>query len=446
MINHASLDKWIGSILFFQFMFVPTYIHKMNQKTIYLDNNATTNMPQEVCQEMILHCNMGNPSASYKSAKRAQALMDNFRKEVALLCGFDLKDYYILFTSGASESNSMIISRVCDAYSAIGKIPHIIASAIEHKSIIENLKYYVELGRATATYINPIASGHILPQDVEAAIQPDTALVVVMYANNEIGSINNIKAIAEAAHRHSVPFYTDATQSFGKYGLQPNQLSVDAFGVSFHKLYGPVGCGLLVIRRKWVEGYGIKSLIFGTQNDHLRGGTENIPAIAASRLALSINMQDRKAKNKRLIGLKQFIIDEIRARAPSRTYAEYINTPSNKEIEVIFFDDAWGRSSAYLANTIFLSIIKRSEPPMCNTKFKETLACKGIIISVGSACNTSSAKASHVLYALGADNLIRSGALRISLGDYNTKEECLQFVQTFLSILANCVKQNAFKK
>ena len=418
----------------------------MTTKTIYLDNNATTNMPPEVCNEMVLHCNMGNPSASYKSAKRAQALMDNFRREVALLCGFSLADYYVIFTSGASESNSMIISRVCDAYGATGATPHIVCSAIEHKSILENLKYYVDLGRATATYINPTSAGQVLPSDVEAAIGPNTALVCVMTANNETGAINDIKSIAAAAHRHNVPFYCDATQSFGKFSLKPNEMNVDAFGASFHKLYGPVGCGLLVIRRRWVEGYGIKSLIFGTQNEGLRGETENIPAIAASRLALSINMRDRAAKNRRLGGLKQYIIDEIRARAPCRTYTEYLGAQSNKEIEIVFFDDTWGRSASYLPNTIFLSIIKRSEPPMCNTKFKETLACRGIIISVGSACNTSSAKASHVLYALGADQLIRNGALRISLGDYNTKEDCTAFVREFLTILANCVKQNAFKK
>lgn len=444
-------------------------------------------MSDAVIHEMATHCNLGNPSASYKSAKRCQALMHNFRREIALLCKFencevaphqpiqnnvestilgnssgatidnvaniDPKQYYILFTSGASESNAMIISRVIDAYLLTGQQPHIVVSSIEHKSIIETIKYNETMGRCTSTFVNPAASGHILAGDVELAIRPNTALVCVMHANNEIGSINDIAAIAAAAHRHKVPFYSDAVQAFGKYAMWPVEMDVDGFSVSFHKMYGPVGCGLLILKRKWVEGYGIHPLIFGTQNFGMRGGTENIPAIAASRLALAHNMTNRQQKNKKLNNMKQFIIAQIRDRAPCRSYVQYCDinniTKSLPEIEIIFFDDSIFSNNAnakYLPNTIFLSIIKRSEPPMCNTKFKESLANGGIIISVGSACNTSSDKASHVLYALGADSLIRSGALRISLGDNNTKEDCIAFVKCFLTTLSNCVRQNAFKK
>ncbi len=424
---------------------------------IYLDNNATTYMPPSVIKEMVEYCNVGNPGSSHKMAKRSQQMMTCFKKEIAKQCSFDYsctgpitpQQYHIIFTSGASESNSMIIQRVCDAYLQTNRIPHIITSSIEHKSILDTLHYYEEIGRATVSYIKPAPTGHILPADILNAFTANSTMVCIMQANNEIGSINDIKAIGKLAHEHKCVFYTDAVQSFGKYGLKPIENNVDAFCVSFHKLNGPIGCGALIIKREFQDGFNIKPLIFGTQNDGMRGGTENVMAIAASRLAMQICMTERQVKNKKMLILSKFICSEISSRIPCRTYSEYL-IPTNKlpEIEVIFFNENLCHSSSekYLPNTIFLSIIKRSSPPMCNIKFKEALEQCGIIISVGSACNTSSAKASHVLYALDADELIRMGALRISIGDYNTKQECIEFVKYFITILAKCVKQNHLTK
>lgn len=440
---------------------------------IYFDNNATTNMPAIVCRELVAHCNMGNPSASHVSAKKAKRVMDLFREEIAQECGFTVgddtskseksvakavaktnrstltTDYYILFTSGASESNSTIITKVCDSYMAKGLIAHLIVSSIEHKSIIECVAYSVSLKRATVSYVEPTVSGHILARDIEPLITPQTALICVMAANNEIGSVNDIAAIGQLAHKNKVPFYTDAVQSFGKYAINPIKAAVDGFAVSFHKLNGPVGCGLLVLKKEWVEGYGIGPLIFGTQNYGMRGGTENIPAIAASKCAFSLTMKDRLSKNKRIFELKRHIANGICSKVPySSTYVDYVKRSAVKgpkpELEIIFFDeyiiDNPSRSfQEYLPGTIFLAIVKRSKPAICNSKFKELLAKKNIIISVGSACNTASPTASHVLYALGADDLIRSGALRISLGDGNTKCECDKFVAEFLALLKKCV-------
>jgi cysteine desulfurase len=229
--------------------------------------------------------------------------------------------------------------------------------------------------------------------------------------------------------------------------MKPIRDNVDGFCVSFHKLYGPTGCGLLVVKREWLEGYQLKPLIFGTQNSGMRGGTENMPAIGGSRLALSLAMLNRAHKNKDMLSNKKYIFKEISSRAPSRSYSDYVARKSTNEIEVIFFDESLFRDSGnYLPNTIFLSIIKRSHPPMCNTNFKNTLEKNNIIISVGSACNTASENASHVLYSLGADELIRKGALRISLGDTTTREECKKFVMCFLQILSECVKQNHLAK
>lgn len=400
---------------------------------------------------------MGNPSASYGSAKKSQKIMGEFREEIAKLCDFDVdctgainpRQYHIIFTSGASESNSTIIARVCDAYLLSGKVPHIITSAIEHKSLLDAIQYHVDVGRCTATHVRPAINGVITPTSIESAILPQTALVCIMAANNETGAINDIAEIGKIAHAHHIPFYTDAVQSFGKYGMKPVRDNVDGFCASFHKLYGPVGCGLLVLKREWVDGYNLRPLIFGAQNSGMRGGTENITAIAGSRLALRLTMLNRAIKNKELAANKLYICREIAKRAPARTYAEYMATRSPNEVEIIFFDCDFNntvKTPCVLPNTIFLSIIKRSNPPICNTRFKETLERNNIIISVGSACNTASEKASHVLYALRADELIRKGALRISLGDTNTREECTKFVAYFLRILADCVKQNHLAK
>jgi cysteine desulfurase len=444
---------------------------------IYFDNNATTNMSPVVCKEFVRHFNMGNPSASHVSAKKAKKVLELFREEIAENCGFIVadkclspssssssssistisskkspnispKEYYILFTSGASESNSYVITKVCDSYLAKGITPHLVISSIEHKSVIECVNYHVNLGRATVSYVEPRVCGHIFAEDVATLLTPQTALVAVMSANNETGAINDVNAIGKVAHTNKVPFYTDSVQSFGKFGMSIN--NIDGFSVSFHKLGGPVGCGLLVLKREWVEGYGLNALIFGTQNYGMRGGTENVPAIAAARCAFGLAMKDRAEKNKRLFSYKQLIISELIKYVPYSTYREYKaanESPKKKprhELEIVFFDDAIFANKSrsfieYLPNTIFLSIVKRTNPAICNSKFKEALERNGVIISVGSACNTASPKASHVLYALEADDLIRSGALRISVGDMNTKAECIEFVKRFIFQLKKCI-------
>jgi cysteine desulfurase len=179
---------------------------------IYLDNNATTNMPIQVCKEVVNHFNMGNPSASHRSAKKAQKIMHDFRQEIAKICEFSAdcsgqiapNQYEIIFTSGASEANSMIITRVIDSYLMSGRIPHIIISAYEHKSILDAVKYHRDIRRCASTLITPAPTGHIIPETIESAIRPDTALVCVMHANNEIGACNNISEIGKIAHKHNV--------------------------------------------------------------------------------------------------------------------------------------------------------------------------------------------------------------------------------------------------
>lgn len=434
---------------------------------IYLDNNATTVMSPETIAEMVSWCNRGNPSAGYASAKESRAMMERLRLYLGKLCKFDAccketrdggnsdpanngdvyandiingdgsviaqnaaktrqreveNAYDVIFTSGASEANCTVLRGVLDAYlEQHGIIPHVIMSAIEHKSLLTMAESYEQRGLAEVSWIAPTRSGHIRPEDIAAALLPHTCLICVMHANNETGAINDIHAIGELAWHAGVPFHCDTVQSFGKHPVNLAQDRIDSFCISFHKLGGPPGCGALIIKKS----LAFTPLIAGTQNMGLRGGTENLPGLGASLHALAACMLDREAKNARIWGLKKYIMDSFNA----VQYTKYNSGDyANSTAKVCYLS---GQSQYYLENTILLSVIKRTEPYVCNTKIKEYLEAYGIVVSVGSACNTASAKASHVLYAMGADEYIRKGAIRVSLGDLTTLSDVKKFVDIF---------------
>ena len=404
---------------------------------VYFDNNATTFMSPAVCAQLSCWCNRGNASASYESARQSREMMTEFRDYMLKLCRSADAQYQIIFVSGASEANSTILRTASDAWRfAMGAVPHIVVSSIEHKSVLMAVESMRDLGLISYTLVDPTPTGHILPEAIEVAIQRDTCLIVCMSANNETGAINAIKDIGQVAHSHNIPLYVDATQSFGKFGMNPLANNVDAFCMSFHKMGGPVGVGALIIKRQFVAGWKLKPLIYGTQENNMRGGTENIAGIAASMLALKETMQDRRVKNAAMAATRDYIVSEISKHAPSITYPAYMHRVRQgvqlPAVEIVFLS---GISPAYLPNTILLSVVKRTKPPMCNAELKRELENANIIVSIGSACNTSDAKASHVLYAMKADTLILKGAIRISLGDLNTVNEAKLFVRAFLSIV-----------
>lgn len=445
---------------------------------IYLDNNATTTMPKCVMKAMLTWCNRGNASAGYASAKESRAMMEDFRKYIGSLCAIDTccpepRDdiaiagttagtsvegnnvvnsavakcdparYKVIFTSGASEANSAVINAAVAAYShARGVIPNLVISAVEHKGLIATAESLRERGLATITYVQPVITGHILARDVAEAIGPTTCLVCVMHANNETGAINDVAAIGSVAHSRGVPFHCDTVQTFGKFPPQPVRDGIDSLCVSFHKLHGPPGIGAWIIKQKFLIGWKLPPLIFGSQNEGYRGGTENLPGIGASFTAIRYNFADRGAKNSRMFALKQQLIHGLAQILPVRTYADYYASRP-KPLECVVFSHAvfaqdidseqygpYGPYEQYLCNTILLSVVwTRGE--FCNVKVKNYLESEGIVVSVGSACNTASAKASHVLYALSADKYIRRGALRISLGDDNTSADIEKFLIAF---------------
>lgn len=425
---------------------------------IYLDNNATTIMPPIVIQQITAWMNKGNPSASYKSAQACRKLMQEFRQYIAKQCGvisYELKDdntpqnyskeqmksvYQFIFTSCASESNNFIIRSVTAAYRLCNKkTPHVVTSNIEHKSLLRCATQLAEQGLIELTIIEANKMGFIDPTVVTRAIKPNTCLISIMAANNETGAINDIKAIGQIAHKHLVPFHTDCVQTFGKFKLDPLDCGVDAFSVSFHKLHGPAGVGLLAIKRAFVEGFKLQAEICGTQNCDMRGGTENIMGIAGSYAALKYTWSNRSAKNAHLLRMKKTIMEGLASQLPAQTYREYLENPTKyaaMPVYVVFISLC---TNSYLPNTIFLSFVRNKEPLMCNVNLKKCLEKNNIIVSVGSACNTASSKASHILDAIGADMFVKKGALRISMPDDMTKEMCDVFVKKIIEILGECL-------
>ncbi len=435
-------------------------------KLIYLDNNATTFMTTEVKQAMLDWCNKGNPSSGHIAARESKCMMNDFREYIGKLCSFTVPNhtsesttlatngpvrdgndgsmYHVIFTSGASEANCTVFHSVITAYASARGSPHVIMSAIEHKSLIDMAKSYESRNIITVSFIGPEISGHILVDAVADAIQPNTCLICIMHANNETGAINDIRAIGALAHSNNIPFHCDTAQTFGKAPIRPLEDHVDSFCISFHKLHGPPGVGALVIKRDLVAGYNLQPYIYGTQNSGMRGGTENLPGIGAAYIATRYTMIDRPQKNVRMQELKKFIMNSIAKYFPTRQYAAYMNDTRSvsPNVEIVFLSDgpvvAPGRRSnvvAYLPNTILLSVVKRSGAPICNSQIRADLESRGVIISIGSACNTASPKASHVLYAMGSDELVRKGALRITLGDLTTQHEATQFINIFVEII-----------
>ncbi len=409
-------------------------------------------MPPAVKKAMLEWCNRGNPSAGYASARDSRKMMLDFRQYIGKLLNInpccaedrdsqtdqsarrqDPSQYKIIFTSGGSESNCTVLHGVVNSYAEItGTKPHVIISAIEHKSILDMVKSYSDRGIITATIIAPTSSGHIRPADVSAAVAHNTCLICVMHANNETGAINDIQKIGQIAHKNNILFHCDTVQTFGRITIDPVKYDIDSLCVSFHKIHGPPGIGALIVKQQMLAGWKFPPLIFGTQNENLRGGTENLPGIGASFAALRLTTDHRLDKTKQILQLKKYIIAELAARMPTRQYALYLSQSDAKSqpaMELVFLS---GNTDYYLPNTILLSVVKRTKPPMCNSILKSDLEKKGIVISIGSACNTASARASHVLYAMGADELIRRGTLRITLGDENTAEDAKKLVQELL--------------
>ncbi len=415
------------------------------KKVVYFDNNGTTFTAAPVINVFNKWLSCYNPSSSSQYAQSAKSTIDKTKNDILAHCGVSSATHTVVFNSGASEGNNFIIRSCVKAYrkkaieAKSNVLPHVIVSAMEHNSSIECVNDLVDHKYITASFIQPTIYGNILPESVEREIRPNTCLISVMYANNEVPIINNIHDISKIAHRNNIPIHTDAVQVFGKYKINMKKDDIDVLTFSGHKFYAPKGVGGVIINNELLEGYHLSAEISGTQQGGLRGGTENVPGIISLGAALKLAFNKRKEKNTKLLSLRNRLLEKLKKIYTFVDYVDYLEEKQHQNLELVSLGPPETETSFILPNTILLSVCKNTGVPFCNIDLKNYLDKKGFIVSVGSACNTASPKASHVLTALGAPPVIKRGVIRVSFGDSNSTQEVDAFVKVFVEgVAAQC--------
>ncbi|MCS6889190.1 cysteine desulfurase family protein [Chloroflexus sp.] len=380
----------------------------MTNRLIYLDHAATTPLDPRVLEAMMpfLTGMSGNASSIHQVGRAALQALDDAREQVALVLGCQPKE--IVFTSGGSESINLAIKGVAMALRAQGKT-HLISSAIEHHAVLHALDYLVEYEGFRVTLLPVDRSGRVNPADLAAAIRPETALVSVMYANNETGVIQPVAELAAICRERGVLFHTDAVQAPGQLPLDVQALGVDLLSLTAHKFYGPQGVGLLYLRRGTPLAPQING---GAQERRRRAGTENIAGIVGLAKALTIAESERLTHASRLRALSDCLIDGVLARIPR----SWLNGDRAHRLPAI-------------ANLGFACIETES--------LLLLLDQRGICASSGSACTSGSLEPSHVLLAMGLSPDEANGSIRFSLGRQTTEAQ----IETLLDILPDLVAQ-----
>ena len=359
---------------------------------VYLDNAATTKTSPEVLKAMLPYFSehYGNPSSIYSIGGEAKMAVDDARAAVAKAIGAKPEEIY--FTAGGSEADNWAIKMSAENLSKKGK--HIITSAIEHHAVLHTCEYLEKHG-FEVTYVGVDADGIIKLDELEAAIRPDTILITVMAANNEIGTLQPVREIGAIAKKHGVLFHTDAVQAFGHCPIDVNKDNIDMLSASGHKINGPKGIGFLYVRK----GIRLTNLIHGGQQERgRRAGTENVPGIVGLGAAAAEAVAKMDARAAYEAELRDYMIARIL-----------------KEIPYVRLN---GHSQKRLPNNVNVSI-----------RFIEgeallmMLDMKGICGSSGSACTSGSLDPSHVLLAIGLPHAIAHGSLRLTLSDETTKED-----------------------
>ncbi|MBM6853147.1 cysteine desulfurase NifS [Mediterraneibacter glycyrrhizinilyticus] len=361
-------------------------------KMIYLDNAATTKTAPEVVEAMLPYFteNYGNPSSVYGFASANKEVITRQRETIAGVLGAKANEIY--FTAGGTESDNWALTATAEAYASKGK--HIITSRIEHHAILHTCEYLAKRGYEV-TYLDVDENGLVDPAAVEAAIRPDTILVSIMFANNEIGTIQPIREIGEITHRHGVLFHTDAVQAFAQVPINVDECHIDMLSASGHKLNGPKGIGFLYIRK----GVKICSFIHGgAQERKRRAGTENVPGIVGLGKAVELAAADMEGRTAKERELRDYMIRRIEEEIP------YCRLNGDREKRL---PNNVNFSFQYIEGESLLIM----------------LDMKGICASSGSACTSGSLDPSHVLLAIGLPHEITHGSLRLTLGADTTKED-----------------------
>ena len=359
---------------------------------IYLDNAATTKTAPEVVDAMLPYFSeyYGNASTIYSLGAESKKAMDHARQTIADSLGAKPEEIY--FTAGGSESDNWALKATAEAYASKGK--HIITTKIEHHAMLHTCEYLEKRG-FEITYLNVDRDGLISLDELKAAIRPDTILISVMFANNEIGTIEPISEIGEIAKEHGVLFHTDAVQAYAQVPINVDEMHIDMLSASGHKLNGPKGIGFLYIRK----GVKIRSFVHGgAQERSRRAGTENIPGIVGLGAAVERAMRIMDTKTRKEIELRDYLIGRLENEIPHC----WLN----------------GHRTKRLPNNINFSFLFIEGESMLIM-----LDMKGICASSGSACTSGSLDPSHVLLAIGLKHEEAHGSLRLTLSEESTKEE-----------------------
>ena len=371
---------------------------------VYLDNSATTKTDEKVVKEMLpyLSENYGNPSSIYKIGRENRKAVEEAREKVAKALNCEVNEIY--FTAGGSESDNTAIRGI--AYSYKNKGNHIITSKIEHPAVLETCKQLEKEG-FEVTYLDVDENGIIDLNELEKVIKETTTLITIMFANNEIGTIEPVKEIGEIAKKHNVLFHTDAVQAIGSVRIDVKELNIDSLSLSAHKFYGPKGIGALYVRK----GIKFDKLINGGhQERNKRAGTENVAGIVGLGKAIELAYEDFDKKTEEIKKLRDYYVEQVSEKIP------YIKINGDREKRLP------GNS-----NISFRFI--EGEGLLLN------LDLKGICASSGSACTSGSLDPSHVLLAIGLPHEIAHGSLRVSIGKDNTKEEIDYVVKNLVEIV-----------
>ena len=377
----------------------------MEKKLIYMDNAATTPVKPEVLDAMLPYFTekFGNPSSIYSISSENKKAITDAREVIAKTINTTPENIY--FTAGGSESDNWALKATADAYAPKGK--HIITTKIEHHAILHTCEY-LETKGFEITYLDVDENGLVKLDELTAAIRPDTILISVMFANNEIGTIEPIAEIGKIAHEHGVLFHTDAVQAYTQVPIDVEAMNIDMMSTSGHKINGPKGIGFLYIRK----GVKIKSFIHGgAQERHRRAGTENVTGIIGLAKAAEIATANMKERTAEEIKVRDHLIERIEKEIPyAKLNGDRVKRlPNNVNFSFQFVE---GESMLILLDS------------------------KGICASSGSACTSGSLDPSHVLLAIGLPHEIAHGSLRLTLNEEITKEDIDYVVDSLKEIVA----------
>lgn len=389
-------------------------MQSLKENKVYADNNATTPVDPDVKQAILpyLSNRYGNPSSLYEKGRKAEDAIEEAREKVALLLNVEPEE--VVFTSCATEANNTVLKQIPEKMKEEGKGNHIITTKIEHKSIMESAKYMDKRGY-DVTFLDVDDKGFVDLEQLKEELRPETVLVSVIYANNEVGTVQSMEEIGDILKDHQALFHTDAVQALGK--LRLNLDPVDFASFSAHKVYGPKGVGALYLSN---SSQFARLMHGGSQENDRRAGTENVPGIVGFGQACDIARANLSEEQTKLRKLQKKLIEGIRDEIDNIE----LNGPSNLEKRLP------GNVNFSFKSVEGESIILRLDQ-------------RGIEASTGSACSSESLEPSHVLTAMGIAEEVAHGSLRIGLGRFNTEEDVDKILEELPEVVENLREMSA---